>query len=129
DRTLYQAGRAEGLRAYCGLDVAATEGLAGEPYYGVCEGDLGVAFARIHTAARRVHQLEAERNSIDSEIRSLIAQLAQGNVPEPQAAQLAAEIRSLERERNSVERQMRLGMSRLSAIQAEERLRLSRSGG
>lgn len=128
DQALYQAGRAEGLRAYCRLDVAAAEGLEGEPYYGVCEGDLGVAFARVHGAAGDVHDLEAELNSIESEISGIVSRIAQGNLTPEQVAILEGDLRALERDRDSVRRQIRLAEGRLASIQADEQLRLSRSG-
>lgn len=128
DQALYQTGRAEGLRAYCRLDVAAAEGLDGEPYYGVCEGDLGVAFARVHGAAEDVYDLEAELNSIESEINRLESRIVQGGLTPEQIAELERDIRSLERDYNSVRRQIRLAEGRLSAIQADEQLRLSRGG-
>ena len=128
DQTLYQAGRDEGLQAYCRLDVAAREGLDGERYYGVCEGNLGIAFARVHGAAEDVYDLEAELNSIDSEISSLVSRLGRGGLSEDDAAELASDIRSLERDRDSVRRQIRLAENRLRAIQRDEQLRLSLAG-
>jgi hypothetical protein len=122
DQPLYQVGRAEGLRAYCTLENAADVGLDGERYYGVCEGNIGVAFARVHGAAERVHDLEAELNSIDSDIDR------QGGLSEGEAAALVREIRSLQRDSDSVRRQIRLADNRLRAIQREEQLRLASAG-
>lgn len=128
DRAVYEAGRAEGLRAYCRPEIAESEGRAGESYYGVCEGDMGVAFARIHRAGEQIHGLEAERNSIESEISALVRRMAQPGLTDPQRADLAREIRTLERERDSVDRQIRLAERQLALIRAEEQLRLSRTG-
>ena len=128
DRAVYQAGRAEGLAAYCRPEIAAAEGLAGQAYFGVCEGDLGVAFARIHRAGEAVYDLEVERNSIESEIGSLVRRMAQPGLTDPERADLARQIRALERERDSVRRQIRLAERRLSLIKTEEQLRLSGAG-
>jgi hypothetical protein len=128
DQPLYQVGRAEGLRAYCTLENAADVGLDGERYYGVCEGNIGVAFARVHGAAERVHDLEAELNSIDSDIDRLARRLRQGGLSEGEAAALVREIRSLQRDSDSVRRQIRLADNRLRAIQREEQLRLASAG-
>ena len=128
DQALYEDGRAEGLRAYCRLDVAASEGLDGERYYGVCEGDLGVAFARVHGAAEDIYDLEAELNSIESDIDGLETRILRGGLTPEQIAELERDIRSLERDYNSVRRQIRLAEGRLSAIQADEQLRLSLGG-
>lgn len=128
DQALYQAGRAEGLQAYCRLDVAAEEGRDGERYYGVCEGSMGLAFARVHAAGQDIYELEAELNSIDSEISSLVRRLGQGGLTEAEAARIASEIRSLEREEDSLRRQIRIAESRLRAIQRQEQLRLAQTG-
>jgi predicted nucleic acid-binding Zn-ribbon protein len=94
----------------------------------VCEGNIGVAFARVHGAAERVHDLEAELNSIDSDIDRLARRLRQGGLSEGEAAALVREIRSLQRDSDSVRRQIRLADNRLRAIQREEQLRLASAG-
>lgn len=126
DQALYDAGRQEGLGSYCRLDVAAREGRRGDRYYGVCEGSVGLAFARVHRAGLEIYELEAELNSVESEISSLVRRLGQSGSSEEQVASLRREIRSLEREASSIARQIRFAERQLVLIQSQEQARLAR---
>lgn len=128
DQALYLDGREQGLLSYCRPEVAARESVDGRRYYNVCEGAAGQSFARVYAAGERIYQLEAELNSIGSEIDSVSRQLRQSGLSESEVASLLREIRFLERDRNSLRRDIRLAESRLSAITAQEQARLAALG-
>ncbi|UYQ71924.1 DUF2799 domain-containing protein [Pelagibacterium flavum] len=128
DNALYQSGRAEGLRVYCRLGNAERQGRAGESYFGVCEGELGVAFARVHQAGREVFNLQAEINSLDSEIDAKLAELRSGNPTPEQIATLTRELTILQTERRVRELRLRSAEQSLSALRRQEEARLSLAG-
>lgn len=128
DTALYQTGRTEGLRVYCRLSNAEQQGRSGERYFGVCEGELGVAFARVHAAGRDVFNLEAELNSLDSEIDARLAELRRGNPTPEQVAALTRELTTLQTERRLLELRLRSAEQSLSALRRQEQIRLSQAG-
>ena len=113
DNALYQTGRAEGLRVYCRLSNAERKGRSGERYFGVCEGELGVAFARVHAAGREVFNLEAE--------------LRRGDPTPEQVAALTRELTILQTERRVLELRVRSADQSLSALRRQEENRLSQA--
>lgn len=127
DNALYQSGRVEGLRVYCRLDNAERTGTSGERYYGVCEGALGVAFARIHAAGNDIYQMEAELNSIDSEIDSKLAQLRRGDLSQEEIARVTREITFLQSDRRMLEFRIRSAEQRLSTLRRQEQARLGQA--
>ncbi|MEQ8446532.1 MAG: DUF2799 domain-containing protein [Pelagibacterium sp.] len=128
DNAVYQTGRNEGLRVYCRLSNAERQGRAGERYFGVCQGELGVAFARVHGAGREVFNLEAELNSLDSEIDAKLAQLRGGNPTPEQVATLTRELTILQTERRVLELRVRSADQQLSSLRRQEESRLSQAG-
>jgi len=128
DNALYQTGRADGLRVYCRLSNAERKGRSGERYFGVCEGELGVAFARVHAAGREVFNLEAELNSLDSEIDAKLAELRRGDPTPEQVAALTRELTILQTERRVLELRVRSADQSLSALRRQEENRLSQAG-
>ena len=127
DNALYQSGRAEGLGVYCRLDNAERTGTSGERYYGVCEGALGVAFARIHAAGNDIYRMEAELNSIDSEIDSKLAQLRRGDLSQEEVARVTREITFLQSDRRMLEFRIRSAEQRLSTLRRQEQARLGQA--
>lgn len=128
DAALYTAGRTDGLRQYCRPAVAERTGRSGDPYFGVCEGELGAAFSRVHAAAREVHDVRSEADSLDSEIRALIARLSRPDLPQEQIAALTRQLRGLELERQSLQLRLRLVERRLADIVRAEEARLRAAG-
>ncbi|AEQ53875.1 DUF2799 domain-containing protein [Pelagibacterium halotolerans] len=128
DSALYQTGRAEGLGVYCRLGNAERQGRSGDRYYGVCEGELGVAFARVHAAAGEIYDRQAELNSLDSEIDAKLAELRGGNPTPEQVAALTRELTILQTERRMLELRLRSAEQHLSALRRQEEIRLAQTG-
>jgi hypothetical protein len=76
DRTLYLAGRDEGLVSYCRLERAAREGVAGRTNYKVCSGELGLSFDRVYDEGRDVYRARSDAADIRSEINDVSGKLA-----------------------------------------------------
>lgn len=128
DQALYADGRSDGLAQYCRLSRAESEGREGEPYFGVCQGELGVAFARVHRAADDIHDAMAEINSLDSRISSLIDRLAQPEQSDEQIAAITLELRGLQRDRQSLQMRMRSLELQLAQSRRAEEARLAALG-
>ncbi|WP_421951963.1 DUF2799 domain-containing protein [Pelagibacterium sp.] len=128
DSALYQTGRTEGLRVYCRLANAERQGRSGERYYGVCQGELGAAFARVHAAGEEVYDLEVDLNNLDSEIDATLAQLRRGNPTPEQVAALTRELTALQIERRVLDQRIRSAEQRLSAQRRQEEIGLSLAG-
>ncbi|WP_417584139.1 DUF2799 domain-containing protein [Pelagibacterium sp.] len=128
DNALYQSGRTEGLRVYCRLNNAERQGRAGERYYGVCQGDLGVAFARVHDAGRDVFNLEAELNSLDSDIDSKLAELRRSDLTAEEIATLTRELTFLQSDRRRLESRVRSADQNLALVRRQEESRLNQAG-
>ncbi len=65
---LYRAGYATGLKLYCTLDRAASEGKSGNPYRKVCTGELGVSFSRVYAQAHKVYLARKRAAALNHEI-------------------------------------------------------------
>lgn len=128
DAAVYQAGRSEGLRVYCRLDNAERQGRAGESYNGVCQGELGVAFGRVHDAAKDVYNLEAQSNSLDSDIDAKLAELRGSDLSPDRIAELTRELTALQSEARLLELRIRTADQRVSVIRRQEETRLSQAG-
>lgn len=128
DSALYTAGRTEGLRRYCQLANAETEGLAGRRYNGVCPGEVGVSFARVHAAALEIHAREAQIDSLDADISRLIRQLANPELSPEQRAALRAQIQRLHSRQRSLSLQIATRENRLMTVRRAEQVRLNQLG-
>lgn len=95
DEGLYKAGRDLGLRAYCTTDNAAQVGLAGKTYHNVCQGEMGVSFARIHREANDVYSVDQDISRIQAEIATKTEQLVDPKLTQEQRAKLSANIKEL----------------------------------
>lgn len=124
DSALYADGRRDGLRTYCRLSNAERLGRDGERYHGVCEGEIGQAFARIHALAEDIYDAESELDSLDSEIDAKLALLSRNGLTEDQVADLTRDIRGLQRERQSDRMRIRMLEMRLSTARRAEEARL-----
>jgi Protein of unknown function (DUF2799) len=66
DAARYLAGREQGLQSYCRLEQAASLGLAGQWYQGVCPAGMDSEFRRRFDLGRQVYEA---RQSLDAEAR------------------------------------------------------------
>jgi hypothetical protein len=66
DTARYLAGREQGLQSYCRLEQAASLGLAGQWYQGVCPVGMDSEFRRRFALGRQVYEA---RQSLDGEAR------------------------------------------------------------
>ncbi|HWJ88071.1 MAG TPA: DUF2799 domain-containing protein [Pelagibacterium sp.] len=128
DNALYQAGRSDGLGSYCRLSTAETTGRRGERYYGVCEGPVGAAFARVHRAGEAVYEAKSELSSLDSEIDGLMRQLRREGISEDEMRALSRQITSLQRSRWQLESEVRRAERSLASIRRAEEVRLAQAG-
>lgn len=128
DQALYADGRQDGLRQYCRLANAEAEGLSGDRYYGVCPGELGVSFARVHRAADAIHEATARINSIDSRITSLIGRIGQPDQTPEQIEALRLQLRSLQADRRSQQSRVWSLEQQLAQIRRVEQARLASLG-
>ncbi len=71
DTRAYLGGRERGLQSYCRLDNAATLGLNGSAYHGVCPGAIDAEFRRRHQTGYAVQALRTQVNDMDSRTRRL----------------------------------------------------------
>ncbi|MCD7058768.1 DUF2799 domain-containing protein [Pelagibacterium xiamenense] len=128
DRQSYEAGRQWGLTHYCRLDRAEEAGRDGDTYYGVCEGELGVSFQRVYAAAREVYDLEAQYNSAESELDSLIDQIAQEGLTDGERQALRLRAMLLQSDLRLAQNRISTAERRLADIRRIEEQRLSRLG-
>ncbi|WP_404400240.1 DUF2799 domain-containing protein [Pelagibacterium halotolerans] len=128
DRQAYEAGRRVGLTNYCRLERAEKEGLDGRRYYGVCEGELGVSFQRVYDAAMAVYELEAEYNSIESDVDSLIRRITQDGLSEGERDALRLRAMMLQSDLRLVQLRIRAAERRLAETRIFEQQRLGRLG-
>ncbi|SDG59077.1 Protein of unknown function [Pelagibacterium luteolum] len=128
DQALYGDGRVDGLRTYCRLANAERQGRSGERYYGVCEGELGVAFARVLAAGQDVYEARADINSLESEIDSANSRLRREGLTPEQVAQIQRDLFGLRLDRQSLQRSLRLAEMRLQSTRRNEEIRLARLG-
>jgi hypothetical protein len=66
DTARYLTGREQGLQSYCRLEQAASLGLAGQWYHGVCPAGMDSEFRRRFALGRQVYEA---RQSLDAEAR------------------------------------------------------------
>ena len=92
NRQLYEAGRSEGLQAYCRIDRAENEGRAGRPYYNVCEGETGISFLRIYEEAKDVHEAERELQVARTQMETLRDRVTAAGLSDADRATLRLEI-------------------------------------
>jgi hypothetical protein len=122
DAAGYRAGRDQGLQAYCRLDNAINEGLAGRSYNGVCLAPFDANFRMFHEAGYReqdarktLARLQREQDKQQSDLRNaktdeqkraLREQLARSDrrMDEAREALRSAELR-LDRLRSDLRRQ------------------------
>lgn len=127
NRELYETGRQEGLRTYCRMDRAESDGKAGRTNYNSCQGEIGVAFNRVHTAARALYDLNTRITSLESQINTAVNDLAKPELTAPQREALRVQIRSLQDTRVVLERERSTRESELANIRRTEEVRLTQA--
>lgn len=127
DRQLYETGRQEGLRSYCRLERAESDGRAGRTNYNSCQGEIGVAFNRVHAAASALHNLNTRITTLDGEINTAVANLAKPDLKAPRRAALREQIRSLQETRVVLERERTTRETEISTIRRTEEVRLTQA--
>ncbi|MGJ8528478.1 DUF2799 domain-containing protein [Maritalea sp.] len=126
DRGLYEQGRKIGLRSYCTPANAAKVGLAGRSYRNVCEGDIGLSFARIHRQANDVYSIDQDIEGINSEISTLTKKLADPATLQTERDSIASDIRFLGYDLSNKQRDRSREDAELRQVLLEEQARLSR---
>ena len=83
-----QAGRDQGLIAYCQLDNAINEGLAGRSYGGVCPPQLDSNFRIFHQEGYAVQDLRKTVERLQREQRAMDAELRDSKTSDARRAEL-----------------------------------------
>jgi hypothetical protein len=125
DEGLYKAGRDLGLRAYCTTDNAAKVGLQGKSYHNVCQGEIGLSFARIHREANDVYSIDQDISEIQIEISAKTEQLVNPKLTQEQRAKLSADIKKLNRDLTRLFDRRAREEAELRQVMLEEQRRLS----
>ena len=126
DQATYTAGRELGLKSYCTIDNAATVGLAGRSYSGVCEGEIGLSFARVHRVASDVNYVDGRISALQSDIKSKTEKLADVATPKAEKDRLVEDIRDLNVELSSQFARQAEKQATLRQVMLEEQNRLSK---
>ncbi len=85
---IYRAGRDQGLIAYCQLDNAINEGLAGRSYGGVCPPQLDSNFRIFHQEGYAVQDLRKTVERLQREQRAMDAELRDSKTSDARRAEL-----------------------------------------
>lgn len=124
NRELYAAGRDEGLRSYCRIDRAETEGRAGRTNYNSCQGDTGVSFNLVYTAARDVHRIERNITVAEGQLDSLLERITASGLTEAERLNLKSDISETQWELDSLRDNLRFAERELREVYGEEQSRL-----
>lgn len=71
DQKAYLSGRDQGLKSYCQLGNAASIGLRGEAYEGVCPPGIDAEFRRRHGVGFDIHRFRDEIGRLQYRLQSL----------------------------------------------------------
>lgn len=123
DQSAYEAGRQAGVGAYCTLDRAERDGIAGRRYYNVCTGEVGRSFERVYYAALDIAEIDEQLDRIDDSLSRLYARI--GNLPPEQQEAIIAQGES---NRANLEGQRTAAEARLFSIKRQELVRLRGMG-
>ena len=102
DQARWLAGRTDGLREYCQLPNALSEGRAGRPYRGVCPGPLDPPFRDLHGAAYAVLEAGRRMRDVESTLSSRERELRKDNLSDRDRNRIRSEIRELDRRRDAL---------------------------
>ena len=101
DERAWGSGRFEGLRGYCTLGNALSEGRAGNAYQGVCQGPNEGPFRELHAAAYGVHEANRRVREIESQISGRERDLRKDGQTDRDRERIRSEIRDMDRRRES----------------------------
>ncbi|UJQ93250.1 DUF2799 domain-containing protein [Mariluticola halotolerans] len=128
DRTVYAAGREEGLQNYCRIDKAESEGLAGRPNYNSCTGDIGISFNRIYDKARIVQKTGQEITVARGQMDTALERITTPGLTDAQRLAIKGEISNAQLKIELLEDRRRLEERDLRATFDAEQRRLAKSG-
>jgi len=128
DRQLYEAGRSEGLRAFCRLDNAAARGRTGESYNSVCAGELGVAFRIVYDEARDIYEVNQLIMRARTQLDEALVRITNPATPQEQLPAIRLEVLRLQTEITRLENQLRREEDQLLQALTAQRARLERLG-
>jgi len=128
DRQLYEAGRIEGLRAFCRLDNAAARGRLGESYDSVCPGELGVAFRIVYDEAHDIYEVNQLLLRARTQLDQALVRVTDPATPAEQLPPVRLEILRLQTEITRLENQLRREEDQLFQALTTQRARLDRLG-
>lgn len=126
NRALYEAGRNEGLQAYCRLDRAEAEGRAGRTNYNSCQGDIGISFNAVYGAARAVHHFERDITVAEGQVDSLLERITAPDLTEAERLNIRNDISSTQFDLDRLNRNLRLAERELRDVYSDEQYRLRR---
>jgi hypothetical protein len=92
----YFAGREQGLRDYCRIDNAFSEGLQGHQYQHVCPSSVDGLFARYHSAAYSIYEHRSELDRLDQEISSQESRLHNKKLNDEDRKRIRRDLRDLD---------------------------------
>lgn len=93
----YFSGREQGLRDYCRIDNAFSEGLSGHRYYHVCPPAMDSLFARYHSAAFAIYEHRSELDRLDREISSKESSLHNKKLNDNDRERIRYDLRDMDR--------------------------------
>ncbi len=126
DRAQYMQGYNRGLQQYCTPSSAAEIGLSGRTYRNVCQGEEGISFQRVYTAAKDVYVVDQEIKRLQDEIEKTTQKLANPATPQTERDKLARDLNWLNLDLNREYRARSQEERELRNIQAQEEARLAR---
>ncbi|HPU50031.1 MAG TPA: DUF2799 domain-containing protein [Burkholderiaceae bacterium] len=106
DERAWTTGRFEGLRSYCTLGNALSEGRAGNAYHGVCQGSIEAAFRELHGAAFAVHDASRRVRELETQISSRERDLRRDGLSDRDRDRIRSDIRDMDRRRESARSDM-----------------------
>lgn len=128
NRSLYNAGREQGLRSFCTLSKAAEIGLENRTNYNVCRGELGLSFNRVYREANDVYAAEKEIEFAHTRIESLTHRLSQPKLADIIRADTLSDLLYEQSRLVALEKTRRTQERELREVQAEESRRLAAHG-
>lgn len=124
NRELYMAGRTQGLRQYCQLERAESDGRAGRTNFNSCTGDIGISFARVYDASREIFLLKQERNGLESSMDNLLRNITADGLTQDKRRAIKLRIEIEQDRMDLLADRISLQEQRLQFVYSQERSRL-----
>jgi len=125
NRPLYEVGRTEGLKAYCHIDRAESDGKTGRPNYNSCTGYIGISFNRVYDKARIVYETGRELDLARGRVDSGLDRIVVPGLSDVQRAKLKGDIFEAQVKADFLGAQQRREERALRIVYAEEERRLA----